>query len=230
MLLLHGWGDSSSGLAVLNKELSKKYKVVALDLPGFGKSEGPKTAWDLDNYSEFLRLLLKKLELNDLYAVIGHSNGGAVALRAISLRKLEPKKLILIAASGIRSGQKLKRLTLTIIAKTGNIATLWMPEKYRRILRQSLYGVAGSDMLVAPELVETFKKSVRQDVQKDAANINIPTLLIYAKEDKAVPLHIGKQYSQLIKDSKLEKIDNSGHFIHIDQPEITLKLIEDFLS
>jgi pimeloyl-ACP methyl ester carboxylesterase len=230
VLLLHGWGDSSQGVAALQMVLAKHYRVIALDLPGFGKSQGPETVWDLDDYAHFLKHALDKLELQQLYAVIGHSNGGALAIRAIALQALQPDKLVLLAASGIRTGGNFRRLVLKVIAKTGDIATLWLPERYRRSLRQSLYGAAGSDMLVVPKLQETFKQTVRQDVQADAATIAIPALLIYAEADQAIPVSDGRKYHSLIKNSELHIIKQAGHFVHLDQPAQVTALIETFLQ
>lgn len=230
VLLLHGWGDSAKGLASLQKYLDKDYQVLALDLPGFGATQASKAVWDLDDYARFLQSLLTKLELPQPYAVAGHSNGGALAIRAASLKCLQPQKIVLLAASGVRTNNKTKRLVLKIIAKTGDIATIWMPERYRQALRKSLYGAAGSDMLVAPHLQDTFKKTVRQDVQADAVVINVPTLLIYAADDDAIPVADGKQYHRLIKDSQLEIIPEAGHFVHNDQPEKVQALIGYFLK
>lgn len=230
VLLLHGWGDSSKGLRSIATELSGKYQVLGVDLPGFGGSQAPKAVWDLDNYAEFIKALLIKLELGDPYAVIGHSNGGALAIRSISLRHVNPNKLILLAASGIRSGGRGRRLTLKVLAKTGNIATVWMPERQRHALRKSLYQTAGSDLLVVPELEETFKKTVRQDVQQDAAKLMLPTLLIYAEDDQAVPVNDGKIYHDLIDGSELVILPDAGHFIHLDQSEQVNKLIKEFLK
>lgn len=230
VLLLHGWGDSVAGLAGLQKELAKKYKVLAPNLPGFGGTQAPNEAWDLDGYAQFLEDLLKKLDLKQPYAVIGHSNGGALAIHSVAKSKLEPEKMVLIAASGIRTNNASQRLILKTLAKTGNIATLWMPERYRSALRRSLYETAGSDVLTVPHMQETFKKVVRQDVQADAASLELPTLLIYATNDKAVPLADGRKYSHLIKGSKLEAVEDAGHFVHQDQPEKVVKLIEGFLA
>lgn len=230
VLILHGWGDSLQGLQDLAADLSKNYQVLSIDLPGFGATQAPKEVWNLDNYAEFVTAALQKLELDQPYAVLGHSNGGALAIRSISLDKLRPEKLVLLAASGIRSRGGLKRLLLKILAKTGNIATLWMPERYRQALRKSLYGSVGSDMLVAPHLTETFKKTVRQDVQKDAATVTVPTLLIYADQDADVPVADGHKYKGLIKNSQLEVIEGAGHFVHHDQPQAVTKLVQEFLK
>jgi pimeloyl-ACP methyl ester carboxylesterase len=230
ILLLHGWGDSAHGLGVLQAGLAKDYKVLSLDLPGFGSSQAPDEAWNLDSYAEFIKNLLNKLDLQQPYAVIGHSNGGALAVRAVSLGSLQPRKLVLLAASGIRTGHSFKRFILKIIAKTGDAATIWLPERYRQALRRSLYGAAGSDMLVVPELQETFKKTVRQDVQADAAAISIPTLLIYAADDRAAPPSYGQKYNQLIEHSRLKVIHDAGHFVHHDQPAKVEALIKEFLK
>ncbi len=229
ILLLHGWGDNLQGLKHLQAALSKKYRVLSIDLPGFGSTEAPKTVWSLDNYGYFIANVLTKLELDQPYAVIGHSNGGAVAIRSISLKILTPDKLVLLAASGIRNSKSAKRVAFQVLAKTGNAATIWMPERYREALRKSLYGAAGSDLLVMPQLEETFKKTVRQDVQEDAKLIDIPTLLIYARNDDEVPLWHGEKYKELIPNSTLETIEESGHFVHLDQHARVLHLIEGFI-
>ena len=230
VILLHGWGDNLHGLEPLHKNLTRHFQVLSVDLPGFGSTEAPKEIWNLDNYSHFVADLLEKLELNDLYAAIGHSNGGAVLIRAISLGVIKPERLILLAASGIRSKQPAKRFALQVIAKTGNAATIWMPERYRQALRKSLYGAAGSDLLVMPQLQETFKKTVRQDVQADAATISIPTLLLYASNDQSLPHGSGKRYQELIPNSRLEVISDAGHFLHLDQPDKVSALVEEFLQ
>lgn len=229
VLLLHGWGDSLNGMAGLQKALAGNYQVISVDLPGFGQTQAPQAAWNLDNYAEFVAAFLKKLGVQELYAVVGHSNGGALAIRAVSLGALAPQKLVLLAAAGIRTSHGGRRLLLKIIAKAGNIATIWLPERYRRALRKSLYGVAGSDMLVAPHLQETFKITVRQDVQADAAQITLPTLLIYAEDDRAVPLLDGQKYNKLIKNSTL-KVLPGGHFVHIDNAEVVRQAVGEFLA
>jgi pimeloyl-ACP methyl ester carboxylesterase len=230
VLLLHGWGDNLHGLRNLHKTLSSKYQVLSLDLPGFGNTDAPTTVWGLDEYGKFVAALLKKLELKQPYAVIGHSNGGAIAIRMVAQGLLNPERIILIAASGIRSDQSVRRLAFQVIAKTGNIATAWLPERYRGVLRRSLYGAAGSDLYVMPQLQETFKKTVRQDVQVDAEKIHIPTLLIYARDDDIVPLSYGRRYHHLINDSILAIIESGGHFVHQKQPTQVLEHIERFLA
>ena len=228
VLVLHGWGDNLLGLAGFAKDLATSYQVISLDLPGFGSTQAPAEVWDLDNYSAFVKNFLDKINLKP-YAVVGHSNGGALAIRATATATLAPQKLVLLAASGIRSGQSAKRLALKVVAKTGNAATIWLPKATRQKLRKKLYGTVGSDLLVVEHLQETFKKTVRQDVQADAAKLTIPTLLIYSDQDKAVPIADGHTYQKLIKNSQLEIITGASHFVHLDQPSKVANLIKAFL-
>lgn len=230
VLLLHGWGDNLAGLAALQKDLADGFEVVSVDLPGFGQTQPPAVAWNLDNYAGFVRAFLQKIAAGTPYAIIGHSNGGALAVRGLALGELKADKLVLLAAAGIRHKGGVRRALLKLVAKTGNVATLWMPERYRRALRESLYGVAGSDMLVVPQLQETFKRTVRQDVQQDAAKLSLPTLLIYAENDRAVPLADAHRYQQLIKNSELQVIPGAGHFVHLDKPEQVVNAMRGFLA
>ncbi len=228
VILLHGWGDDGRTFAALITELNKDYQTVVLDLPGFGSSQAPNEVWDLDAYVNFLAHFLTKLNLNT-YAIIGHSNGGALAIRGLATGKLKADKLVLLAAAGIRNRHGLKKFGTKVIAKTGKAATFWLPGEYRQKLRKRLYGTIGSDLLVVPHLEETFKKTVRQDVQKDALALKLPTLLIFADRDPAIPLADGELYHALIKTSNLKVLKGNDHFVHHDQPATVINLIKEFL-
>ncbi|HET9173786.1 MAG TPA: alpha/beta hydrolase [Candidatus Saccharimonadales bacterium] len=228
VLLLHGWGDNLDGLRGLQNALATHYKVISLDLPGFGHTQAPPSVWNLDDYATFVAAFLQKIGLTSLAGLVGHSNGGALAIRAVSLGVLSPQKLVLLAASGIRTTQSSRRMLLSATAKIGKGTTFWLPERYRRILRQRLYTAAGSDMLVVPHLQETFKVTVRQDVQADAATITLPTLLVYAKDDRAVPVADGETYHKLITNSELHTLPG-GHFVHLEHADTVAKAITEFL-
>lgn len=229
VLFLHGWADNSQGSLALQKELAQSYTVLAPDLPGFGKTQAPSEGWNLDNYAQFVAALLQKLQLEQPYAIIGHSNGGAVAVRGIAMQLFKPQKLVLLASAGIRDTNSVRRLFFQILAKTGNLATIGLPERYRRSLRQQLYKRAGSDMLIVEELKDTFKKTVRQDIQHDAQTVAQPTLLIFGEHDQAVPAFAGERFKSLIQNAELHMVD-AGHFVHLDQAEQTATLVKDFLG
>jgi pimeloyl-ACP methyl ester carboxylesterase len=228
LLLLHGWGDDHHTFDKLSKELIEKYRVISFDLPGFGASQAPQSVWGLNEYAEFTQSFCEKIRVNPK-AIIAHSNGGSVAIKAVSNGLLNTEKLLLIASAGIRDRQKARRIGIKLIAKIGKVLTFWLPKHHKRKLQKKLYGAAGSDMLVNPHLQETFKKTVRQDIQADAAKINIPTLLLYGSEDKATPPLYGEIFHKLIKNSKLQIVEGATHFIHQEKPQAVAQYIKDFL-
>lgn len=230
VLLLHGWGDRHETFALLQAELKDSYRIIALDLPGFGRSQAPATAWDLDNYALVVEHFLAKLDISSLTAVIGHSNGGALAIRSLATGHLKAEKLVLLAASGVRDVQKVRRLGIQAVAKTGKVMTFWLPSSTRSRLQKKLYGSVGSDMLVAPALKETFKRTVRQDIQQDAKKLDIKTLLIYGDQDKATPVQsVGERLHKLIVGSELIVIPGADHFVHQIKANETNEAIKGFL-
>jgi pimeloyl-ACP methyl ester carboxylesterase len=230
VLLLHGWGDSATGMQDLSASLGKRYAVVSLDLPGFGNSQSPHGAWGLDAYAEFIQVFLHKIGRSDLWAIVGHSNGGAIAVRGLAAGYLRSERLVLMASAGIRGVDKGRVRALRVVAKTGKLFVKPLPKATQAKLRKKFYTDIGSDMLVAEHLQATFKRIVRDDVRADAAQLTLPTLLLYGDNDTQTPLWYGEAYHELIADSTLEVLGGAGHFVHIDRPREVVKAIEGFLK
>lgn len=229
LVLLHGWGDSVKGLQALQTELGKTYEVLAIDLPGFGGTQAPLGAWGLTEYADFVGAVLSKLEFVP-YAFVGHSNGGAIAIRGLAVKTLKAKKLVLLASAGVRNQSNSRNLALRIVAKTGKALTKPLPRGLQTKLRTKAYKTIGSDMLVAEHLQETFKRVVTDDVQADTASIAIPCLLVYGYDDTATPIAYGELLQAGLSHSELHVVPGAGHFVHLDKPAVVLGLIKDFLK
>ena len=229
ILFLHGWADSAKGMQPLWQALAAQYQIVALDLPGFGGTDAPPNVWGLPDYAQFVAHFLQKTRLAP-YAVVAHSNGGAIALRAIAQQLLAPKKLVLMASAGIRGVNKSRLRALRVIAKAGKVLAAPLPPRVQRRLRAKLYHSAGSDMLVAPHLQETFKKVVADDVRGDAAQVQVPTLLIYGQQDTAAPPWFGEAFHQILPTSTLMVLTAAGHFVHQDETAKVARAIQEFLQ
>lgn len=227
LLLLHGWGDSSKGLESFRKELSRTYQVISLDLPGFGGSQAPPVAWGLDEYADFVEAFAAKMDLS-IDAIVGHSNGGAIAIRALR-RGLKAKKLILVASAGIRGEYKGRMKALRLVTKAGKALTSPLPMRIKKRLRGKVYSTIGSDMLVAEHMQATFKRVVEDDVRHDAAILSLPTLLIYGDADTSTPLRYGQILHEAIAKSKLVVIPNGQHWLPIDNTQQVADIIREFL-
>lgn len=229
LLLVHGWGDNIKTFQTFMRQLSKKYDVVAVDLPGFGGTAAPEEDWDVPDYANFVAAFTAKLEL-DTYAIIGHSNGGAIAINGISSGRLTSKKLILLASAGVRNVQTFKKRLLWVLAKIAKVVTLSLPRQTRRHLRANLYAKIGSDISVAEHLEGSFKKIVKYDVVDEASKVLLPTLLIYGRDDSATPPAYGQKLTSVLSESNLRIIPDAGHFLLLDAPERVLVLCEEFLD
>ena len=230
VLLLHGWGDSAAGLQKLQAALAKKYKVIALDLPGFGGTQAPDSVWGLDDYAYFVDHFLAKIDAASLKAIVGHSNGGAIAIRGMSRGWLSADKLVLLASAGVRGEYKGRVKALRLVTKAGKALTMPLPKAVKQKLRSKVYQTVGSDMLVAEHLQETFKKVVTDDVRVDALHLTLPALLIYGDKDESTPVRYGKMFNEAIKGSKMIVLPGAGHFVHTDEPEQVTKAILEFLK
>jgi pimeloyl-ACP methyl ester carboxylesterase len=229
VVLVHGWGDDLINFNKMQKTLAKHYRVLSLDLPGFGKSTTPDRGWSLDDFSKFLADFVHKLDVS-VYCYLGHSNGGAILINGLASKQLKSDKLILIAAAGIRGTEQFKKKAILVGAKLGKLPLKLLPTDYQLELKKRLYKVIKSDAGVNPQMLETFKKIVRQDVTKDASKLHLPTLIIYGREDQVTPPEYGQIYHKLIDDSKLELVNGAGHFVHLQKPDQVEKLIEGFLA
>lgn len=229
LLVLHGWGDSSQGWRTFVSALEREFEVVVPDLPGFGGTEAPAAAWGLDEYVAFVGNFLKKIRVKP-FAIIAHSNGGAIAIRGLSKKLLTAERLVLLDSAGIRGQYKGRNKVVRLVTKTGKALSMPLPKRVRQRLRRKVYKTVGSDMLVAEHLQATFKRIVTDDVQADAARLNMPALLIYGEEDSSTPVQYGRMLHGLIHGSQLKIVPAAGHFVHLDKPDKVLLMLRKFLA
>lgn len=229
VVILHGWGDNSASWQKFADELSKKYDVIVPDLPGFGNSQSPPVPWGVSEYAKLVSEFLKKVDIAP-YAILGHSNGGAIAIRGLASNVLTAEKLILLASAGIRGEYKGRNKALRMVTKTGKLLTAPLPKSAKHTLRSKVYKTIGSDMLVAEHLQETFKKVVSDDVRDDASKLSLPTLLMYGDKDEQTPLSYGQMYHELITGSTLEILGGVDHFLHLDAAPQVQRLTQEFLQ
>ncbi len=229
VLILHGWADDGRSWKAFSEQLGRDYEVIVPDLPGFGGTEAPREIWGLQEYAAFVSEFIEKVGLTPA-VVVGHSNGGAIAVHGIAQRLLKPSKLVLLASAGIRGEGRGRNLAWHLVAKTGKVATMPLPHAAKQKLRRKLYRAAGSDLLVAEHLQETFKRVVSQDIRADAGQVPIPVLLIYGSADNSAPLRYGQILVEIMPDAKLESVPGAGHFLQIDARDESIKFIREFLK
>ncbi len=230
IVMLHGWGDSLKTFDGLATALKRDYTVIRLDLLGFGASDSPEEPFTLDKYAMLVNHFLEKIGvLASVHAFIGHSNGGAIAIRALSSGKLEAEKLVLLASAGIRSEYKGRKKVLRIAAKAAKIPTMLLSQTTQKKLKKRAYKTIGSDLFVAEHLQETFKAIVTDDTLKESSLISKPVLLLYGDKDEATPYIYGEMFKKQMPNAKLVVIEGAGHFLHQENSKEVLEKIREFL-
>jgi pimeloyl-ACP methyl ester carboxylesterase len=227
ILMLHGWKESLHAFDAYVSPLSKSYRVVRLDLPGFGGSEMPKTTWSLDDYVWIVALFIAKLEL-DVEILVGHSMGGRIALKGVANNSLRPAGLVVIATACLARQRTLRNKMLTIVAKVGKAVSTVPPFSwYRPRLRRALYDAVGSDYFAAGSLKNTYLQIIREDLRDAASKVTVPTLIIWGRDDTITPVGEGEMLRDCIKGSELYVIDHAGHDVPMEKPHEVLKLVLD---
>ncbi len=93
ILMLHGWKDSLNTFDKL-VPLLPGYRVIRLDMPGFGASDAPRNAWGVGEYVDFVKAFIEKLNISP-EIIVGHSFGGRIAIKGVGTGVLKPKMLVL---------------------------------------------------------------------------------------------------------------------------------------
>ncbi len=222
IILLHGWGADSQIWVSLTQTLVTEYKVTALDLPGFGRTDTPKDTWGVSDYSNFTNEFINSLGMKNVN-LIGHSFGGRIAAKLCSNQQnthTTISSLILINSAGLKANS-FKTDGFKVAAKLGKeFFSLPVLKNYAESARQFIYKLAKEeDYLKAGKMQRTFLKVVDENLDKDFKKINQPTLIVWGENDKETPLKQGKEIHKLIPNSDLQIIENAEHFCFLEKPE-----------
>ena len=210
IVFLHGWQQDKKSFSPLAPFLFKKNHLLMPDLPGFGKSEAPPDSFNSFDYAREITNWIKSKKLKNI-VLVGHSFGGKIASLIAANTPDLVDKLILIASSGIPE----KKFYYPYLK--------WLPKKIRTLFSPMLQS---QDYKNAGRLISIFKNVVQEDIRDSFIKIECPTLIIWGRQDRQLPLSMGKSINGLIKNSQLKIVD-SDHFPFFEQPE---KIAEDIIN
>lgn len=231
LILIHGLGGSAESWSATMEPLAKAYRVIAIDLPGFGKSDRPKTEYSVRYLAGVVNEFIDALGATRA-ALAGNSLGGWVAALVALENPRKVSSLVLIDSSGLRrespppvkldpaTREEEKDFLLAVFANQALVTEALVNEQweYRKEIRPAVQSVIASFKSGPPFLDDRLK------------DIKTPTLVIWGKQDKMIPLETGKRFAGDIPGARLAVIDNAGHLPQIEQPAAFSRAVKGFVK
>lgn len=217
ILILHGWGANIETVTPIVGALERLGDVYALDLPGFGETQLPPEPWGVEEYQRFLGSFMDAHGI-ERASLVGHSNGGRIAIRMAATEPHRVLKLVLVDSAGIRPKRGFTYHRKVAMAKVGKHAACLLGPPGEK-LRSWLVGKAAStDYAAAGELRPTFVKLVNEDLRSLLPDVQASTLLIWGSKDTDTPLSDAQLMERQIPDAGLVVLEGAGHYSYLDQP------------
>jgi pimeloyl-ACP methyl ester carboxylesterase len=250
ILCLHGLGANIFTWHYFIDSFSKNHKLVLVDLKGCGRSAKPEDElYSIQDHADALYELILQNDWRRI-TLVGNSYGGALAL--LLAGRLEENdsprisSLVLIDAGAYKEYLPgYVRLMRTIL---GSPIIFLMPARQavRSVLEFSFYDrkkiteeqiAAYARPLLDPGTRNALLQTMRQCIPADAdelvakfKNISVPTLLLWGRHDRVVPVRVGELLNQAIPNSVLEVFEDCGHIPQEEQPQKTIARISQFLE
>lgn len=234
IVLLHGYCESLSIFELIVRGLARKNRVVALDLPGHGKTDLIPGCHNLDNVAEWVSLILRKLKV-DRFFLIGHSMGGYIAS---AFATQWPERLsglcLLHSKAGPDSYARQEQREKTI-----QFVELHGPRAFIRAFSQALFQTdnpdfsrrlqeIGSHMSEDSILAFTEAMRDRRDYTRFIAQLKVPVLYIAGKYDPIIPLKDIRQEYIFLENVKSIILNKAGHMAMYESPEELLSTLVNF--
>ena len=223
ILFLHGW-HQNYGFEKYQKLLtclSKKFTVIALDLPGFGQTDLNPVPWTVFAYADFVSKFITHLKLKS-FILAGHSFGGRLSLILSTNSSISPliSHLILIDSAGL----EIKNLKTKLILYLSRVTPKPIKKLFSPLFSSSDYSnLSGIKK-------QSFSLVVSQDLSHLLPDIKIPTLLLWGGLDHLTPLAHAHIFHKNIKNSKLVTSPKDNHGLPYRNHSFVCRQIQKFIN
>ncbi len=240
LVLLHGIGGSSESWEDQLNQLSKRYRVIAWDMPGYGGSDGfDIAAPTVDDYVDKLTALLDRLEINNIH-ILGQSIAALVAARFCTRN---PERVIsYIFAHGLTglggldedARETAKRGRLEVFEALG--PQIFAREKGPAIMSPSVSDEAREKAvgIMAKINPAGFRQAVEMlstaDLFEDTGSIQAPALVLCGADDPIAPETVCRSVEAAMPNAQFRLISAVGHYSASENPHLFNETISGFLS
>ncbi len=253
ILFVHGLATYARSWKYQIEGLKDKYRCIAIDLPGNGKSDRGDYPYGINFFAGCVYDFIQKLRLTNV-VLAGHSMGGQVVLNLLINLPSAAEKLILFAPAGFETFNGIER---SLYQSSISFLDMFSTEEnsLRRTIRSSFYQYPPQVDEMIEELVGLMKvHSIRQyramieacvagmlhePVFDQLHLIQQPTLVMYGERDALIPnrlIHpvntraIGEAGVARMPYATLQMIPRCGHFLQLEKASVVNGLVREFLG
>lgn len=225
IVILHGWASSLSFWLPVAQLLSPHWRIVLLDLPGFGLTPPIDDTPDIPEYTQFVRSFTQKLKLKK-FILVGHSFGGQIALDYALKFPTDLINLILVAPAAIKERSQILKLKLRL---TNALKPLLSKSSYN-YLEQYLGWYTPTDYNHANEYQKkVLQKIVKYNLKPLLKKLSVFTDIIWGGNDFIIPNN-GNYLTKNISQSRLHIIPGANHLLNLTHPQELAKVISSILN
>jgi 2-hydroxy-6-oxonona-2,4-dienedioate hydrolase len=236
VILIHGLADDNTVWDSVIPPLSKRFRVIALDQIGFGQSDKPLVSYRVSTFVDFLDGFLTELRIGRA-SLVGNSLGGWIAAAFAIAHPERVERLALSDAAGYaalaktmdpRALSALRGASREDIRYFGPL-TFHDKRFYENVDLAFKQRVTAGDGYTNDRVIDSI---VRGDDVLDGrlGAIDKPTLILWGREDKLIPLSFGERFHREIMNSRLQIIDNCGHVPQLERPAQYAAAVLEFFS
>jgi pimeloyl-ACP methyl ester carboxylesterase len=238
IVLLHGYLESLEIWDGFAEELCKSFRVIAIDIPGHGKSGKVAEVHNMDLLAEAVDNVLRNLNIDKAF-IVGHSLGGYVALAYLANYALKVSGICLFHSTPFADTdeKKANRDQEIELVKQGRQEILFNTNVPKGFANDNLAHLNGKVQWAITVAAKSRQEGIiallkglksRPDRQLLLKSTTLPVLFILGKKDNYIPFDVMYAVAQRSPKGETLALENSGHMGFVEEPEICLQALTSF--
>jgi pimeloyl-ACP methyl ester carboxylesterase len=235
LLLVHGLGGAWQNWLENLPALGREFRVIAVDLPGFGGSDPLPPPAAMETHAEVLAVLLDRLGI-DRVIIVGHSMGGLVTVLFAKAHAERCHGMVMVCAGGIELGwwrlqAIVQGFTLfnAVMSRPGVVRALALRPRLRNLLMSGALGDPSAvspalasqvlpPMAAAPGFLGALSAGSKAVAQARAEDIGLPTLMIWGEQDPILPVKRAQELAEAMPNASFVAFPGVGHCPMMEVP------------
>ena len=250
VILIHGLGASAEIWQKNVEALAEQYRVYVPDLVGFGRSDKPSVDYSPSYFTGFINDFMNALNIKRT-CLVGNSLGGGIALQYALQFPHKVEKLVLVDSAGLG-----KEVTFPLRLMSLPVIGELMTRPSRKGVYLYFKPAVGDPVLLTEDFIDLYyelhslpgaqksmlrvlrsisnirggRTKILRTVMARLHTITVPTLIVWGKQDKVLPVRHAYVANEKILNSKVHILDPCGHMPQFERPEEFNRIVLEFLS